>query len=278
MNETATGQTTRIALLNPNTSTSMTERMLAAAHATSAPGIEIEPLTASRGVPYISSYAEAQIGGTVALESIAERLERDDDGGGVDAVVIAAFGDPGVKAARELFDLPVVGIAAAAAVTAALLGERFAIVTFTPLMSRWYLDCIASVGLGARCTGVRAPAPRAFDVDGVAESMADELAELARHCVVDDGADVVILGGAPLAGLAPAIQHAVPAPLIDPVTAAVGQAATLARCASRSALRARHRRPVAKPSTGLSPALARVIVEGGNDAAARAGESDRRER
>lgn len=249
----------RILMLNPNTSVSMTERLHAVAQAAAAPDVTVEALTATRGFPYIASHAEAQVGGAVALECIATRLEREASDGRVDAVVVAAFGDPGVKAARELFDLPVVGMAAAAAVSAALLGERFAIVTFTPLMSRWYLDCIDGIGLAARCTGVRSPPRRALDVDTAAESMADELAALARRCVVEDGADVVILGGAPLAGLAPRLQPAVPAPLIDPIAVAIGQAETLARCTARDALRSRHGRPAAKPSNGLVPALARAV-------------------
>ena len=92
----------KILLLNPNTSESLTTRLLAAAVQVVGPDTQILPATAPRGVPYISTRAEAQIGGAIALEMLAERA------GSYDAAVIAAFGDPGLFAARELFEVPAI--------------------------------------------------------------------------------------------------------------------------------------------------------------------------
>src|SRR5215204_7011675 len=102
----------RILLLNPNTSADVTELMLAAGRRAALPGTELIGVTASRGVPYIANEAEAILGASVALELLADHAER------VDAAIIAAFGDPGLVGARELFDLPVVGLAEAAMLTA----------------------------------------------------------------------------------------------------------------------------------------------------------------
>ena len=249
----------RLLLLNPNTSVSMTEGMVAVARDAAPPGVVIEALTATRGFPYIASRVEAQIAGAIALEDIAARFERGDDEP-IAAVIVAAFGDPGVRAARELFTVPVVGMAEAAVVSASLLGDRFGIATFTPLMQRWYLDCVHGTGLGGRCTGVRTPPKRPLDVDALADRMAEEIAELARRCIVEDGADSVILGGAPLAGLASRLQAQVPGPLIDPIAVAVGQALTLAGTLAPGALRRRHARPAPKASSGLAAALARAVA------------------
>ena len=87
----------RLLMLNPNTSVGVTDLIMAAAQAVAAPGTEILPATASRGVPYIATRAEAIIGGAIALEMLAELHET------VDAAVIAAFADPGLGGARELF-------------------------------------------------------------------------------------------------------------------------------------------------------------------------------
>src|SRR6185437_11192832 len=126
----------RILMLNPNTTRSVTDILLHAAEAVAAPGTEIVPLTAPRGVPYIATRAEAQIGGAVALEMIAEHQN------GIDAVIIAAFGDPGLLGARELFDIPIVGMAEAPMLTACMLGRRFSIVTFARALGPWYEDCV----------------------------------------------------------------------------------------------------------------------------------------
>jgi allantoin racemase len=130
----------RLLLLNPNTTAGMTDRMFAAAQSAKAVGTMIVPVTATRGVPYIASRAEAQIGGAIALETLAEQHD------GVYAAIIAAFGDPGLLGARELFDIPVVGLAEAAMLSACMLGRRFAIVTFSRTLGPWYEDCVAMHG------------------------------------------------------------------------------------------------------------------------------------
>jgi len=242
----------RILLVNPNMTVAMTVTMTAIAQRVTGDRAEIVPLTAGRGFPYIASRAEAQIAGGIVLEMIAENLA------GIDAVVIAAFGDPGLAGARELFDLPVVGMAEAAVMSAAMLGERFSVVTFSPLMTRWYADCVADTGLSARFTGVRTPALADVDVNTAATDLRAELIALANRAVQDDGADVVILGGAPLAGLAPQIAAEVPAILIDPIAAATAQALTLASLQTDFSGRAC--KPAAKPSVGLPAALSKIIA------------------
>jgi allantoin racemase len=246
----------KLLLVNPNMSEEMTARISAVAGQAAAPGTEILARTASRGFPYISSRAEAQVAGAVALEMIAAEADS------VDAVVIAAFGDPGLRAARELFDLPVIGMAEAAILTAAMLGDRFGIVTFTPRMTPWYADCVAETGLAARFAGFRTPPAARGPVAQTATTMRDDLAALARLSAAEDGADAVIFGGAPLAGLAADLAETAPAVLIDPISAAVAQAETLARLAPRGACAGRYARPPGKDSEDLAPALARWIASG----------------
>ena len=88
----------RLLLLNPNMTEAVTERLATVARAIASPGTEILPVTAPRGFPYISSRAEAQVAGALVLEMLAERA------GTFDAAIVAAFGDPGLFPARELFD------------------------------------------------------------------------------------------------------------------------------------------------------------------------------
>jgi hypothetical protein len=125
------------------------DRLMSAARPAAAPGTELVALTAPRGFPYIATRAEAQIGGAIAIEMLAEHQA------GFDAAIIAAFGDPGLLGARELFDLPVVGMAEAAMLTACMLGKRFAIVTFAQDLGPWYQECVESHGLTGRLAGIR---------------------------------------------------------------------------------------------------------------------------
>ena len=242
----------RILMINPNMTQSMTDTMTEVAVETAGEIAQIIPSTATRGFPYISSRAVAQIAGAHVLETIAAHQ------GQVDAGIVAAFGDPGLVAARELFDIPGVGMAEAAVLTAAVLGERFAVVTFSPHMVRWYQDCVLQTGLDARFTGVRCPKDPPVSIDNIATELKSDLIALAGQATSDDGADVIILGGAPLAGLAPKIAKDSPGILIDPIAAATAQAIAMLQLSPNYSNRAA--RPAAKASTGLDLALAAIIA------------------
>ncbi|MEM9249815.1 MAG: aspartate/glutamate racemase family protein, partial [Pseudomonadota bacterium] len=97
-------------------------------------------------------------------------------------------------------------------------------------------------------------------VDNVAEELREDLIALAHQATGTDGADVVILGGAPLAGLAQSIGAEAPGILIDPVAAATAQAMSLVRLSPSYAHRVG--RPAAKASHGLGPALSNIIAGG----------------
>jgi allantoin racemase len=243
----------KILLLNPNTTTAVTDLLQAAGVRAASSGTELVATTAKRGVPYIATRAEAQIGGAIALEMLAEAA------GAFDAAIIAAFGDPGLFGARELFDIPIVGLAEAAMLTACMVGRKFSIVTFARALTPWYQECVDMHGLGQRCAGIRA-------LDGTFRSISDVQAEkeemlvaLANQAVEQDGGDVVILSGAPLAGLAAKVADRIPVPVVDPIAAAVRQAETLAVLKPRKAIAGTFRRPDPKPTMGLAEALAAAI-------------------
>ena len=114
-------------------------------------------------------------------------------------------------------------------------------------------------GLETRCTGIRAPDGAFQSISGVQAEKEDVLVRLANLAVEQDDADVVILSGAPLAGLADKVKDRIPVPVIDPIAAAVRQAETLAVLKLRKAIAGSFRRPDPKPTTGLVESLAAVI-------------------
>lgn len=237
----------RLLLLNPNVTAALTERLAGSARAVLPEGVTLTTATAARGFPYISSVAEAQVAGGLVLEMLAERA------GDWDAAIVAAFGDPGLRAARELFDRPVTGMTEAAMVSALSLGQRFAFVTFTARMVPWYEEQVRLAGLEGRFAGTFVPEAAMGAVTSVAEDMREPLTrtcvDAARH------ADVLILAGAPVAGLAHLIAGDVPAVLLDPIRAAVLQGVAQARLSPRGAWAGSMARPPAKDSAGLASAL-----------------------
>ena len=244
----------KILVANPNTSTGVTDKLVASGKRVASAGTELIAMTAPRGVPYIATRAEAAIGSAVFLEMLAEKR------GAVDAAVCAAFGDPGLGGARELFDIPVVGMAEAAMLVACTLGRSFGIVSFSRSLEPWFAEIVAWHGLSGRCAAIRTLDEAFTSIDEVQEEKEQVLVELANRTVANDQADVIILAGAPLAGLANKIRERVPVPLVDGIQAAVTMAEGLVRLNPRKATAGTFRRPGPKDSKGLASALADVIA------------------
>nr|WP_202334180.1 aspartate/glutamate racemase family protein [Mesorhizobium sp. L-8-3] len=242
----------RLLLLNPNTTQALTDRLAASARSVLPPDVDLLPVTAREGFAYISSRAEAEIAGAAVLSMLAERI------GSFDAAVIGAFGDPGLGAARELFDLPVTGMSEAAMLAALALGQRFAFVTFSPRLAPWYEEQVTRTGIERRFAGTFTPDADFGSISDVAQDLRRPLAETCRRAATR--ADVVILAGAPIAGLASDIMDEVPAVLLDPIQAAALQALALHRLRPLGANAGSFARPPAKESTGLPEPLSSWIA------------------
>ena len=104
----------KILLYNPNTSEAITEKLYETAKLVVSSETTLIPKTAEKGFPYISTKVEAQITGTLVLEKLAEIHSQ------YDAIIIAAFGDPGLIPAKSLFNLPIIGLGEAAMLSACL--------------------------------------------------------------------------------------------------------------------------------------------------------------
>jgi Asp/Glu/hydantoin racemase len=137
-----------------------------------------------------------------------------------------------------------------------MLGRRFGVVSFTAALKPMFVDCLEHAGLANRCAGFRMGPAFAGDPGRVAEERRDMILELCRTSIEQDGAEVVILAGGPLAGLAPALAADVPAPLVDGTVAGVRMAAALAGLAP---MRRAHR---TRGLTGYEPGLTQLYAEG----------------
>jgi allantoin racemase len=215
----------RLLVVNSNTTDAVTERIAGEARRAASAGTEVAAVTAPFGPRLIVTTADAQVAGTATLSALGAAR------GSYDAAIIACFGDPGLEAAKERAGVPVLGISEAAFHVAAMLGRRFGVVCFTRALVPMYEDCLARHGLAARCSGFRSGPAFSGDPGAVAEERAAMVAALIDEAVRLDGADVVIIAGGPLAGLARSLRPSAPVPLIDGVAAAVVLAEALARLA-----------------------------------------------
>lgn len=260
-------------MINPNISESVSKLIGAEARRSADPATEIVVRTAAVGVEFIETRFEALIAASAVAQIIAEEHDR------VDAVVVAAFGDPGMPALKELVDIPVVGITEAVLHTAALQSSRFSIVAISRRMKPWYQDSVNLSGLGGRLASMRTldvpigegigareargsvgpGGVRRVAVGDVQLDHRESLLELARLCVSEDGADAVILAGAPLAGLARDLDGQIPVPVFDGISAGVKQAEVLVALGSGIHREGGLARPPRKPNIGLSVELAGAL-------------------
>jgi Asp/Glu/hydantoin racemase len=248
----------RILVVNPNISESVTELIQAEAQRSVSPGTTLTMATAPFGVAYIETRFEALVGGYATACAIAEYQAEHQ--GQYDGVVVAAFGDPGLAAIKELCNVPVVGMTEAALASACLLGQRFSIIAISHRIEAWYRECVAANGLSSRLASVRSLQQPLRDIGSVQEDHAARLEELSLQAVREDGADVIIVAGAPLAGLSRTLKDRIPVPVVDGVSSAIRHCESLIALGANGAAEGSFARPPRKPNRGLPPALSALLA------------------
>lgn len=243
----------RVLLLNPNVTESVTALIEAEARRAASPGTTVTAVTAPFGVAYIETRFEAMVGAYAAACLAGEHAP------GHDAVIVAAFGDPGLGALREVLPVPVVGLTEAALATACLSGARFSIVAISRRIVGWYREVVHGYGLADRLAGFRFLDARLDDPGRVQADHEAALVTLCEQAVREDGADVVILAGAPLAGLARGIREQVPVPLVDGVSSAVRHAESMLALRPVAPRAGSFAPPPRKPHRGLPPPIASLL-------------------
>src|SRR6185437_5668974 len=186
----------RLLLINPNITAAMIESMAAEARRYASAGTGIIAVTAAFGTQYVENRAEAAIAGHAVLDALAKHAE------GCDAAIVSAFGDPGLAAAREFADIPIVGIEESAILTAWMLGRRYSIVCLTPRLRRWYIECAEEHGLAGRLASVRALDAPIADIMRAKDQFRGRVVAECMQAIEQDEAQVIIFGGGPIARLA----------------------------------------------------------------------------
>ena len=211
----------RILVVNANTSEIVTEKVAAQARTSASPGTEIVAVTGAFGARVIGSRAEHAIGEHSTIALVSQHAP------GCDAVVIGVSYDTGLRGARELLAVPVVGMTEAGLLTACMLGGRIGVITFGRRVLPLYHELVTSYGLRERIAGWRTLESAAAYQRGAHDTLDRELIAAANDLIERDGAETVVLTGAVMAGVPARLQKDVPVPLIDCIACAVRQAELL---------------------------------------------------
>ena len=205
----------KILLFNPNTTESMTARMHEAVLPLLGHNVTLTALTAPYGAPSIEGYYDEVFAVPPMLEII---MPMADD---IDGLVVACFDDTGVDALRTVLDVPVVGICQAAMQAAAIISNRFSIITTLKRSVPALELLVMRYGFSDKCGKVRAADVPVLDLEDN-ESTAVKLitAELERALEEDD-AEAIILGCAGMVDFSRSLTIRYGVPVIDGVGAAV---------------------------------------------------------
>ena len=237
----------RIQLINPNTTTAMTEKMAVAAREVAAAGTHILAVQSATGPASIESATDE----AMALPGLLAQI-RAGEALGVDAHVIACFGDPGLRAARETASAPVIGIAEAAMQMACLVSASFSVVTTLARTVPTAHRLLEDYGMKSRCRRVRATGIAVLELEArTSDLLRQKIGDECRRALAEDGVGAIVLGCAGMADLCTELTQQLGVPVIDGVTAAVKLAEALAVLRLRTSKRGDYAPPSIKPYSGV---------------------------
>ncbi len=246
---------TRLLVINPNTSREMTETIARAASAAAeAIGVSVQTVCPSNGPESIEGRFDEIVSAYWTLDCVMQV------GAEYDGVVVACYGPhPAIEGIREATCVPTMGIMEASVLYALPLGSRFSIVTTSPRWQPLLEEGIKLLGVEPRCASVRSSGLAVLDLDRLPQDeVCARLAEEARLAVEVDGAEVILLGCAGMAGLQAAVAAVAGVPVVDAVWAGVVEVGALARAGAQTSKRNRYRPVEPRPGVDAPPGIARV--------------------
>jgi allantoin racemase len=182
---------------------------------------------------------EAEGPGPTSIESAVEEAwcvvgtmkTADEVAEAFDALVIGCFGDPGIRALRELLDIPVIGPAETTIHTAAMVSDRFTWLTILDETVPMSHEQAHEHHLSERCVSVRSVDAPVEEIDHGDDDLVERMVKEGKRAVEEDGAEALFPGCMSLsfAQRHDEIEERVGVPFLDPASLALEQAATWAR-------------------------------------------------
>jgi allantoin racemase len=195
------------------------------------PGTTVDFVNLRHGYKVVRTYARAYN----ALQIVQRAYEAEKKG--YDGLIIGCASDLGMKEARSMVDIPVIGATEATALLACTLGNKFSVVCTDPTACARTESLIKSYGLGDRLAGVSSPpgltAHKNFAMMGegvegqkkVVEMLTSEM----RRAVLEDRAEAVWVSCVPSSTCVAihGVHEVEGAPVVNLFTASLKLAETL---------------------------------------------------
>ena len=138
---------------------------------------------------------------------------------GYSGVLIDTVSDSGLRALRSRLSIPVVGPGEAAFAAAMMLGKRFTVLTMWPQWFPLYEKTLTEYGWWSRVASLRSIDTRPDVTEllaGKEEVIFEKLRREAEAAIVEDKADVIVLGSTTMHQSASYLAGVLPIPVINP--------------------------------------------------------------
>lgn len=219
----------KILVMNPNSTVSMTDKIVESAQYVVNDGTTLVAATGHDAPASIQGHHDE----AMSVPGLIARLKQA-EAEGVDGVVVACFDDPGIGACREVFSGPVLGICEAGVKAASMIATSFSVVTTLPRSVPVIEHLIHGYGLSHQCRRVRSAEIPVLALEeegsGAREKVRDEI----LHAVREDRCEAVVLGCAGMADLTGWLTQETGVPVIDGVTVATRMVEALIGCGLRT--------------------------------------------
>lgn len=212
----------KIAVINPNSTQSMTDKIVASARAVAGHGVEIESRTGHGAPASIEGHHDEVMCAPHLLREVREAVE-----GGADAIVVACFDDPAIGACREISPGPVIGICEAGVKAASMIATSFSVVTTLPRSVPVIEDLIHRYGLDHVCRKVRSAEIPVLALEEEGTNAAALIQAEITRAIAEDKCEAIVLGCAGMADLAQELSRKNGLPVIDGVAIATKMAEAL---------------------------------------------------
>ena len=206
----------RLLMVNPNTSQSFTELIAKIADEYKNDSTIVVAKSPAEGPRSIESIYDELLSSQGTLKLVIDEMED------YDGFILACYSDhPVIYALREITNKPVLGIAEASMYMACMLGYKFSIVTTNDEWKPLLWDAVKHYGLESRCASVRTTGMAVLALEEEGDKSYELIKGAAEKAINEDGAEVICLGCAGMAGLDKQLQADLQVPVIDGVVAAI---------------------------------------------------------
>ena len=205
-------------VINPNTTSSMTAKIAAAANSVANDSTNIIAVQPDCGPVSIEGYYDEAFAVPGVISEIQNNANTESC---ADAIIIACFDDTGLNAARCIAEVPVVGIGEAGFHMASMVCNKFGVITTLARSIAALQHNLYQYGLLNRCAKVRAAEVAVLELEDEKSDARARINNEIKLSITEDHSDAIVLGCAGMADLASQLQTEHQVPVIDGVTAAV---------------------------------------------------------